>query len=228
MIKWGSNQTETGDLQVTKVGGGGEPLEGAKFTLSGSDGSSVSGTADASGNILWTGLKPDVQYTLTETEAPTGYAVTDAVNVTVLAARTNYVTVKDSTQKTLTVRKIDAQNGYSLQGATIAFKQIDGSYYTTGVTDHAGIIQFDADQLPLGSYEVYEVSAPEGYELDNTHQTVDWNGRNDVTLTFNNVRKPKIVIYKCDTDMVSLHKQISPIGMSYRNHRALRNSSTFR
>ncbi len=200
VIKWGSNQTETGDLRVTKIGGGGQPLEGAKFTLSGSDGSSVSGTTDASGNIYWTDLRPDVLYTLTETEAPAGYAIAEAVNVTIQAARDNYVTVKDSTQKTLTVRKIDAQNSNSLQGATIAFKQIDGSYYTTGVTDHAGIIQFDADQLPLGSYEVYEITAPEGYELDQTRQTVDWNGRSDVTLTFKNVRKPKLVLYKCDTD----------------------------
>ncbi len=200
MLKWGGPQTETGDLQITKVGGGGQPLEGARFTLSGSDGSSISGTTDASGTVLWTDLKPDLQYTLTESEAPSGYAIVDPVNITIQAARINYVTVRDDTEKTLTVHKIDAQNGYSLLGAVIAFRQIDGSYFTTATTDHAGLIQLDADQLPLGSYDVYEVSAPEGYELDNTHQTVDWNGRNDVTLTFKNVRKPKLVIYKCDTD----------------------------
>ncbi len=198
VIKWGGAQTETGELQVTKVGGGGQPLSGAKFTLSGSDGSSRSGTTDAGGMIEWTGLLPNVNYTLTETEAPAGYAIVDPVNVTIQAARTNYVTVKDSTQKVLIVRKVDAQNGYSLQGATIAFRQIDGSFYTTGVTDHAGVIQFDADALPLGSYEVFELTAPEGYELDPEKQTVDWNGRNDVTLTFRNVRKPKLVLYKCD------------------------------
>lgn len=200
VLTWGGPQTETGELQITKVSGGGQPLEGAKFTLTGSDGSSRSGTTDASGMIQWTGLFPNVNYTLTETEAPAGYAIVDSVNVTIQAARTNYVTVKDSTQKTLTVHKIDTQNGYSLQGAVIAFKQIDGSFYTTATTDHAGLIQFDADALPLGSYEVYEISAPEGYELDQTHQTVDWNGRNDLTLTFQNVRKPKLVLYKCDTD----------------------------
>ncbi|MBR4657570.1 MAG: Cys-Gln thioester bond-forming surface protein [Oscillospiraceae bacterium] len=200
VLKWGGPQTETGDLQITKVGGGGESLEGAKFTLTGSDGSSISGTTDASGHIFWTKLRPDVQYTLTETEPPAGYAFTDAVNITIQVARTNFVTVQDSTQKRLTVRKIDAQNGYSLQGAVIAFQQIDGSFYTTAVTDHAGVIQFDADALPLGSYEVFEISAPEGYELDQTRQTVDWNGKNDVTLTFQNIRKPKLVLYKCDTD----------------------------
>ena len=200
MLKWGGPQTETGNLEVTKIGGGGQPLEGAKFTLSGSDGSSLSGTTDSSGKIYWTKLKPDVLYVLTETEAPAGYAVVEPVNVTIQAARDNYVTVKDSTHKRLTVRKIDAQNGYSLLGAVIAFRQINGSFYTTATTDHAGLIQLDADQLPLGSYEVYELSAPEGYELDTTRQTVDWNGRNDVTLTFQNIRKPKLVLYKCDTD----------------------------
>lgn len=40
--------------------------------------------------------------------------------------------------------------------------------------------------------------APEGYELDETVQTVDWNGKNDVTLTFKNKRKPTLIIYKCD------------------------------
>ena len=200
MLKWGGPQTETGDLQITKVGGGGQPLEGARFTLSGSDGSSISGTTDADGTILWTDLRPDVYYTLNEAEAPAGYAIVDPVNITIQAARINYVTIRDDTQKTLTVHKIDAQNGYSLLGAVIAFQQIDGSYFTTVTTDHAGLIQLDADQLPLGSYDVYEVSAPEGYELDQTHQTVDWNGRNDVTLTFQNTRKPKLVLYKCDTD----------------------------
>ncbi len=200
VLSWGSELTETGILQVKKIGGGSQPLSGARFTLTGTDGSSRSGMTDSNGIITWAELRPTVNYTLTETEAPAGYAIVDPVNVTIQAARTNFVTVQDSTQKRLTVRKIDAQNGYSLQGAVIAFQQIDGSFYTTATTDHAGLIQFDADALPLGSYEVFEISAPEGYELDTTRQTVDWNGKNDVTLTFQNVRKPKLVLYKCDTD----------------------------
>ena len=200
VLKWGSEQTEMGALQITKVGGGGQVLAGATFTLNGSDGSSRTGTTDSEGVIRWTELKPSVEYTLVETEPPAGYAVVDPINVTVQAARVSFVTVQDSTQKQLTVRKIDAQTGYSLRGATIAFEQIDGSFRTTAVTDHAGVIQFNADALPIGSYKVYEASAPEGYEPDETVQTVDWNGRNDVTITFKDVRKPTLEIYKCDTD----------------------------
>ena len=198
VLNWGGEQTETGSLQVVKVNGGGQPLAGASFTLTGTDGSSKTGTTDDNGIILWERLNPEYTYTLTETTAPAGYAIVDPINVRIEAARVNYVTVQDSTQKRLTVKKIDKQTGYSLMGAVIAFEQIDGDFYTTGTTDQAGVIQMDADQLPVGSYKVYEITPPVGYELDSTAQTVNWTGRNDVTLTFNNVRTPTLIIYKCD------------------------------
>ena len=198
VLNWGSPITETGKLEVLKVDGSGNPLAGAVFTLSGSDGSSLTGTTDANGKIKWEMLSPLYTYTLTETTPPAGYGVAAPVNVEIKAARTNYVTVRDTVSKQLTVHKQDAQNGYSLVGATIAFEQIDGDFYTTRSTDHAGNIQLDADALPIGSYKVYEVSAPEGYETDSTPQTVNWDGLRDVTLTFTNVRKPTLTIYKCD------------------------------
>ena len=198
VINWGSEVTEQGALQVTKVSGGGQVLSGAKFTLTGTDGSSRTGTTDSNGIVKWEGLDPAYTYTLTETEAPAGYGIVDPTTFQIKAARTNFVTVQDSTAKQLTVKKVDAQTGYSLQGAVIAFEQIDGDYYTTKTTDQAGIIQMDADQLPVGSYKVYEVTPPEGYELNATPQTVHWDGKRDVTLTFNNVRKPTLIIYKCD------------------------------
>ena len=197
-LKWGGILTETGDLEVTKVDGSGNPLAGAEFILSGSDGSTRTGTSGADGKVTWDLLNPLYTYTLTEMKPPAGYGVADPITLNVKAARTNYVTVKDTVSKQLTVRKIDKQNGYSLMGAVMAFEQIDGDFRTTKTTDHAGMIQLDADQLPIGSYKVYEVTAPEGYELDGTAQTVNWDGLRDVTLTFNNVRKPTLIIYKCD------------------------------
>ena len=199
VLSWGSEITEYGNLQVTKVGGGGEPLAGAEFTLTGSDGSSRAGTTDARGIVLWTGLSPNVVYTLTETKAPAGYAVVGPQTVSITAAQTTYHTVKDDPQHTITIHKQDTQNNYSLRGAVICFEQIDGSYKTTATTDHAGNIQMNADQLPLGSYKVYEVAAPEGYELDKTAQVVNWDGKRDVTLTFQNTRKLTLILSKKDS-----------------------------
>lgn len=140
VLNWGSEITETGSLKVTKVGAGGGALEGAKFTLTGTDGSLREGRTNADGEILWERLNPGISYILTETEAPAGYALVDPINVQIKAAQTHYLTVKDDTQKQLTVRKVDSQNGYSLVGATIKFEQIDGSFQTTKTTDHAGNI----------------------------------------------------------------------------------------
>lgn len=198
-LMWGGELTETGRIQVTKVGPTGNPLKDAEFTLTGTDGSRLTGTTDANGIILWERLKPGITYTLTETNPPAGYGVVDPMTLTVVAAKTNFVTVRDDPAHTLTVHKIDRQTGYSLRGAVICFEQIDGSFKTTGTTDHAGNIQLNADQLPIGSYKVYETVAPEGYELGTTAQTVHWDGLHDVTLTFRNVRQKTLIISKKDS-----------------------------
>jgi TQXA domain-containing protein len=195
-LSWGSEETLFGKLKITKVGGGGSPLEGAVFVLTGTDGDRRTAKTDKKGEILWEKLSPTTTYTLSEQTPPPGFSPIDPFNITVKAGQTTYQTVKNDPQHTLTVHKQDWQNGYSLQGAVIRFEQIDGSFTTTATTDHAGNIQFNADQLPLGSYRIFEVAAPNGFEVDPTPQTVHWDGKQDVTLTFRNVRKPTLVISK--------------------------------
>ena len=199
VLSWGGEMTETGKLQITKVGGGGAVLAGATFTLTGTDGSSRTGTTNDRGIIIWEKLRPDITYTLTEITPPAGYGAVEPETLTITAAQTTYRTVRNDPEHTLTVHKIDRQTGYSLRGAVIRFEQIDGSFTTTGTTDHAGNVQFNADELPVGSYKVYEVTAPEGYELDKTAQTVHWDGKNDVTLTFQNTRKLTLILSKKDS-----------------------------
>lgn len=199
VLMWGGELTETGRIQITKVGPGGNPLKDAEFTLTGTDGSTRTGTTDINGVILWERLKPGITYTLTETNPPAGYGIVEPVTLNVIAAKTTFLTVRDDPAHTLTVHKMDRQNGYSLRGATFCFEQIDGSFKTTGTTDHAGNIQFDAEQLPLGSYKVYETVAPVGYERDAEAQTVHWDGLHDMTLTFSNVRQKTLIISKKDS-----------------------------
>lgn len=200
VLSWGSDITLTGDLIVQKVDGAGNPLAGAHFVLTGTDGSSRTGVSDGSGKVVWEKLDPTVTYTLTESQAPAGYGIMEAININIDAARDNFVTVRDDISKRLTVHKQDRQNGYSLQGAVIVFEQIDGTFKTERKTDHAGNIQLSADDLPVGSYKVYEKSAPLGYETDPNPQTVNWDGLHDVTLLFENTRKKTITIAKVDAD----------------------------
>lgn len=187
-------------LEVVKIDGTGNPLEGVEFTLKGDGGTTKTGTTDDQGKVEWTGLPADEKYTLEETKAPPGYAIVNPVNVTLTAGQTEHVTVQNSNGKTFKVKKIDTQNSSSLEGAVFQFEKIDGGFKTTGTTGFDGIISFTGGELPFGSYRVTEINPPEGYEKDNSVQTVEWTGKEDILLTFKNVRKPTIVVSKVDAD----------------------------
>lgn len=195
-FRWRSEETEKGALEVIKTDGTGNPLLGAEFVLDASDGQTVQ-PANANGDrTVFENLDPALTYTLRETKAPDGYTPITPYKVTVQANRTTYETVRNNNQAVFRLKKTDAQNGYSLQGVTFRFEQIDGSFVTEAKTEHDGQIIFTAKQLPFGSYKVYEISTIDGYILDSTPKTVHWDGSADVTLHFENVRKPTLVIIK--------------------------------
>ena len=195
---------DTAKLQIVKAGPGGSPLEGAEFTLTGDKGTVVTGTSDRNGQVMWTDLPASEKFTLTETVAPEGCQVISPINVTLNAGRTTYLTVPNDSEKGFTVKKVDAQNKASLQGAVFRFEQIDGSYVTTGTTGFDGQISFEGDELPYGSYRVVEQSPPEGYLKDTHVETVEWTGEKDVLLTFENVREIRVLIVKKNENNVSL------------------------
>ncbi|MDO4269544.1 MAG: SpaA isopeptide-forming pilin-related protein [Eubacteriales bacterium] len=199
-IKWDktAEEPETASLQVQKVDGGAMPLEGAEFELIGSKGTTRTGTSDQNGLVEWTDLPADESYTLSETKAPAGFTIVAPRNVSLTAGQTAYITIQDDTSKHFTIKKIDAQNGSTLEGAVFRFEQIDGDYTTTATTGFDGMIDFAGDELPFGSYRVSEERSPTGYEKDTSVQTVKWDGTEDVLLTFQNVRQPTIIVSKVD------------------------------
>lgn len=197
-LKWKKVISPYGRLIVNKTDGMGNPLTGAIFELKGADGSSFTGTSDANGQIIWENLNPDIQYTLTETQVPKGYIKAEPITVSVPAGQTQTVSVKNLSECYLRIRKIDAQNGSPLIGATFRIEQTDGGFQTDVITGHSGVIEFKGSEVPFGSYKVYELNAPQGYEKDKEVQTFEWNGASDVTVTFQNVRTPSLVLIKMD------------------------------
>ena len=199
-FKWTTTEDlpETASLQVVKAGAGGAPLEGAEFTLTGDKGTSVSGATDRNGQIVWTDLPADEKFTLTETAAPEGYQIVAPMNVTLTPGRTEYLTVTDDVEHGFTIKKVDAQNKGSLQGAVFRFEQIDGSYMTTGITGFDGTISFEGDELPYGSYRITEQTPPDGYVKSDRVETVEWDGTKDVLITWENVRDISLTIIKVD------------------------------
>lgn len=199
-ITWNTTEEvpETASLQVQKVDGAANPLEGAEFTLTGSKGTTRTGTSDQNGMVVWTDLPADEDYVLTESKAPAGFTIVAPRNITLTAGQTAHVTVQDSTEKHFWLKKIDAQNGSALQGAVYKFEKIDGDFVTTATTGFDGMIEFAGEELPFGSYRVSELQPPEGYLPSDEVQTVHWDGTKDVTLTFRNVREITVVLSKID------------------------------
>ncbi len=199
-LKWKKTISPYGRLIVNKTDGMGQPLPGAIFKLTGTDGSVFEGTSNSQGRIIWEKLNPDVQYILSETQTPLGYIKADDVTVSVPANQTQTVNVKNYSEQYFRIRKIDAQNGNPLIGATFRIEQTDGGYKTDVTTGHSGYIEFKGAELPFGSYKIYELKAPEGYEKDKEVQTFEWKGTSDVTVTFKNTRTPALVLIKMDKD----------------------------
>ena len=192
------NVPDTATLQVQKVDDTAMPLEGAAFTLVGSRGTSRTGISDHAGMIVWTDLPTDETYVLTETTSPPGYTLIEPRNITLVDGQVAHVVVQNDTARHLIVKKIDKQSGATLQSAVFRFEQIDGDYVTTATTGFDGMVEFAGDALPYGSYRVTEERAPTGYERDTGVQTINWDGQEDVVLTFQNVRQPSIVVSKID------------------------------
>lgn len=199
-FKWKKVVSPYGRLIVNKVDDMGNPLQGAIFELVGADGSRFTGTSDVNGQIIWEELNPDIQYTLNEVQAPKGFHKAASQTISVPAGQTQTVSVTNVSYSRFKLLKVDAQNGNPLMGATFKIEQTDGSFSTEVTMGHTGAIEFEGVELPFGSYRVYEVKAPAGYEKDDTVQTFKWDGKSDVTITFKNVRTPSLVIVKMDKD----------------------------
>ena len=191
----------TASLQIVKAGAGNAPLEGVSFTLEGSGGTTVTGTTDRDGVILWKDLPADESYTLSEdpSTVPEGYLPIDPVGLTLTAGITNFKTITNSAEHRFVLRKVDAQSKAALKDAVFVFEQIDGSYKTTGTTGFDGVIEFVGDELPYGSYRVYEQGRLDGYCRDDRVETIHWTGEQDVELTWENTRTIGLRVVKYDS-----------------------------
>jgi len=195
-FSWESEEMDYGQIEVTKADGVGNDLPGAEFVLKTLDNQTIQPSSSTGSKFVFSMLAIGKTYTLHETKSPDGYKAIAPRSITVGSSVTIFETVRNTTQPTFTVKKTDRQNGYSLQGVVMRLEQIDGSFTTEAVTGHDGTITFTGDDLPFGSYRVFEKTALDGYNLDSTPQTVHWDGTADVALYFSNVRKPSLQIAK--------------------------------
>ncbi|WP_436514195.1 SpaA isopeptide-forming pilin-related protein [Clostridium thermobutyricum] len=173
------NDTQVlGKLNITKIGKDGVKLEGAEFTVSGPNGFKEVVTTNKDGvasldNLQWG------TYTIKETKAPQGYKLNEntqsiVINSTDVLNIQNITVVDGQETGSLTITK-EGPNKEKLAGAVFEITGPNGFEREVTTGDNGSI---SLSGLAWGTYTVKEVKAPQGYELNNTPQTVEVNANN--------------------------------------------------
>lgn len=204
-------------------------LEGAKFNVTDENGSLLKWkaegdvyTLDEHGSSVITAgrvtLKdlPEGTYTLTEIDAPSGYAILDGSR-TFTITEANMTAPLEIKVENLLRRtavgfiKVDKNNKeLRLAGAEFTLYRMNGEkqgeVVATGVTNNNGLVTFT--ELTMGSYRAKETKAPKGYKLWNApiDFTVDEYGKVSVGST---ELKPEGLVYTAMITNTAEEKEIT-------------------
>ena len=204
-------------------------LEGAKFNVTDENGSLLMWKAegdvytldDRGSNVITAGritLKelPEGTYTLTEIDAPSGYAILDGSR-TFTITEANMTAPLEMKVENLLRRtavgfiKVDKNNKeLRLAGAEFTLYRMNGEkqgeVVATGVTNNNGLVTFT--ELTMGSYRAKETKAPKGYKLWNApiDFSVDEYGKVSVGST---ELKPEGLVYTAMITNTAEEKEIT-------------------
>ena len=204
-------------------------LEGAKFNVTDENGSLLMWkaegdvyTLDERGSSVITAgrvtLKdlPEGTYTLTEIDAPSGYAILDGSR-TFTITEANMTAPLEIKVENLLRRtavgfiKVDKNNKeLRLAGAEFTLYRMNGEkqgeVVATGVTNSNGLVTFT--ELTMGSYRAKETKAPKGYKIWNApiDFTVDEYGKVSVGST---ELKPEGLVYTAMITNTAEEKEIT-------------------
>lgn len=177
----------------------GEPIPGVQLEIVQIDGKGAwraTGKTDADGKIIWEDV-PDGTYLVREVSTVEGYILDQTPQyVTVRNGQAAGLKFLNSKFPGLTITKIDQQTGEVVTDpATFKVEQVDGSYTTT-VTTENGVATLK--NVPVGTYKITEVTAPEGYALGDCPQTVYLGKDKNIQVVMKNLKKPVLTIEKID------------------------------
>ena len=202
------------NLEIRKVDSvTGDPIKGAKFQIwYGSNHTDTGelndlGTyfSDASGKIILPEIK-DGWYKVTELEPASGYAIKEPATQEcfISGGESKVLTFENTPLSSIIIRKVDSESGQPLEGAWFRIRYLGGTSGTGGTvvgeykTSSNGTIV--ATGLKAGTYVCEEISAPDGYVITDTAETVYLSGKDQdvITVTFGNDKMGSLLIVKKD------------------------------
>jgi len=188
-------------LQILKVKAGTtQGLSGAVFRLTDADGGIIGDyVTDEQGEISIPDLAVGAYY-VEEIVAPEGYLLdkNNHKDFVINTVDPVIVTFANEEMAELEVKKVDADTGEPLSGASIRVAYDGGSDCYDVYTNNAGTATLS--NLKSGTYTVTEITAPEGYLLDSTPQSIKLEAGKKATITVKNKAKPGLLIKKYDED----------------------------
>ena len=201
-------------LEIRKVDSvTGDPIKGAKFQIwYGSNHTDTGelndlGTcfSDASGKIILPEVK-DGWYKVTELEPASGYAIKEPATQEcfISGGESKVLTFENTPLSAIIIRKVDSESGQPLEGAWFRIRYLGGTSGTGGTvigeyrTSSNGTIVVTG--LKAGTYVCEEISAPDGYVITDTAETVYLSGKDQdvITVTFGNDKMGSLLIVKKD------------------------------
>ena len=161
---------EVGSLTINKTDADtGKALAGVTYRLYDSAGNKIAdATTGTDGMAVFSDL-PLGSYTYQEISAPEGYVVDSTkypITITTTTLNITETRTNALAKGSLTINKTDADTGKALAGVTYRLFDSAGNKIADATTGTNGKAVFS--DLPLGSYTYQEISAPEGYVVDNT------------------------------------------------------------
>ncbi len=188
-------------LQILKVKAGTtQGLSGAVFRLTDADGGIIGDyVTDEQGEISIPDLAVGAYY-VEEIVAPEGYLLDENNHKDFVINTVDpvIITFANEEMAELEVKKVDADTGEPLSGASIRVAYDGGSDCYDVYTNDAGTATLS--NLKSGTYTVTEITAPEGYLLDSTSQSIKLEAGKKATITIKNKAKPGLLIKKYDED----------------------------
>ena len=193
---------EKGSLTINKTDADtGKALAGVTYRLFDSAGNKIADvTTGSNGKAVFSDL-PLGSYTYQEISAREGYVVDDTkYPITITTGTLNITETRTNVlaKGSLTINKTDADTGKALAGVTYRLFDSAGNKITDVTTGTDGMAVFS--DLPLGSYTYQEISAPEGYVVDDTKYpiTITTETLNITETRTNTMVKGSLTVRKVD------------------------------